>query len=1142
MRSPAGHGGRRLIRRAKRHMRSRSQADSPKNINTLQYSENPASPADSAAVARSAREQKIEGATQLRRELSGDIDDSGEWEVAQELETDEDQPFDATQAPPVVVVVVSKDPGDWFEETLAALGEQDYPNLAVLVLDADSSEPLAPRVAGVLPGAFVRRLEANLGYSANANEGMGMIEGASHLIFCHDDAAPFPDAVRLMVEEAYRSNAGIVAPKVVSWSDSTRILSVGMNADKGGAQADRVVPGELDQEQYDSVRDVFVAPGCFMLVRSDLFRALGGFDSEIWMFGEDLDICWRAQVLGARVIVAPAAKVSHIEITRAGTLKREQVSSYEDVRYLQRRNELRSVLKCYSFWHEVRVVPQLAVASLAEIVVSLIAGKWGRAQTVLRAWAWNLARIGQIGRLRRQIASTRHVDDSEVREMQTKGFSRVNSFFRRLSAHFSGVHQLAMLGVDPSDLGVPVDVAEPVSAFSAEEGGSGASGLEISGLELAPMDPELARHVTALMSEVAVNPLVRTRLESELGDGVDSLGLASGGSGYDLAGSERRFRIGLAAGLQGARASKASYVWLALALAYLVSVRSVLGSRIPFVGQLNYVPSAWHLLGSYISGGRGFPYSAATPQPTATGLLGIAGLLLAGSAAQVLKLVILLTIPAGVVGAFRFAGEFGDKWVRTAAALAYACLPLAAGSFSLGDQKALIAYAATPWLLFRLSVVPKRSIWVTGAIAGAAMAFVPAEAGLIALGVITFVAATPLVGSMRHLPNGSGSKATRPPSALVVDALKVIGIGAVLNFPWLLTFIGHWNGLPTLFGSGSPSSSNGSIFQVVSFNPDGSSPGMHGVWIYAPLIAAGLSVIIARGERFVWAVRLWMLAVACWTLGWLSSNGYLGASPVDLHVLLVPSALAIALLIAVGVESFRKDLSESVFGWRQLLSVVAAISGVLLVFNLVGFMGSGRFGIPSVGWETIFGGKPSERLQAVPSGNVLWVGNPAAIPSGSYPAGNGVSIAIDDSSIPEVSGQYTGAEPSKISAVATVLGKGISGLDPEIGKALSAEGISVVLVPTQLAPGGSAKPFPPPPWVIPALQAQLDLEQIQIDPSLDEFVVQKGTSTGPGAQAIPNRPGKDETVPLYRYAEELVQVAVIGLVGARSWKTRRVRV
>ena len=223
-----------------------------------------------------------------------------------------------TVAPPIVAVIVTCDPGEWFEECLGAFATQDYPELSVLVLDAASAVDPTPRVAAVAPGAFVRRLPTNQGFGATANEVLTMVEGASHLLLCHDDVAPDRDAVHIMVEESFRSNAGIVAPKMVSWADPTRLLHVGMAVDKGGAVVDRVQPGEIDHGQHDAVRDVFLAPGGCTLVRSDLFAELGGFDPEIFAMGEDLDLCWRAQVFGARVIVAPQARVRHLEMLASG--------------------------------------------------------------------------------------------------------------------------------------------------------------------------------------------------------------------------------------------------------------------------------------------------------------------------------------------------------------------------------------------------------------------------------------------------------------------------------------------------------------------------------------------------------------------------------------------------------------------------------------------------------------------------------------------------------------------------------------------------------------------------------------------------------------------------------------------------------
>src|SRR5206468_9283138 len=74
-------------------------------------------------------------------------------------------------------------------------------------------------------------------------------------------------------------------------------------------------PGEIDQEQHDAVRDVFFVSHAVMLVRSDLFRVLGGFDPDTAPGSDDVDLCWRARLAGARVLVAPASRVRHRRAT-----------------------------------------------------------------------------------------------------------------------------------------------------------------------------------------------------------------------------------------------------------------------------------------------------------------------------------------------------------------------------------------------------------------------------------------------------------------------------------------------------------------------------------------------------------------------------------------------------------------------------------------------------------------------------------------------------------------------------------------------------------------------------------------------------------------------------------------------------------
>ncbi len=327
--------------------------------------------------------------------------------------------------PPVVLVMVCHDPGDWFEETLESVSRQEYTDLSVLVIDTASSVDPTERIAAILPSAFVRRLDGDPGFGAAANLAHTMVDGAAFYLFCHDDVALEPGAVRSMVEEAFRSNGGLVTPKILDWDDPDQIHSVGMSADKFGYPMTFVEPGELDQEQHDAVRDVFLAPGGCVLARADLFEELGGFDDGINFLGDALVLSWRSHIAGARVIVAPEAVVRHRQVLS------ERPPGVE-ARELEHRHRLRVMLSNYSWFHLVRVLPQYALLTFGQLLLGVFTGRLGRARSDLRAIGWNLGHLGEIRENRRAVKAIRRVPDSEVRALQARGSAQLAGFFHRV--------------------------------------------------------------------------------------------------------------------------------------------------------------------------------------------------------------------------------------------------------------------------------------------------------------------------------------------------------------------------------------------------------------------------------------------------------------------------------------------------------------------------------------------------------------------------------------------------------------------------------------------------------------------------------------------------------------------------------------
>ena len=334
-------------------------------------------------------------------------------------------------APPVVAVVVVHEPGDWLEETLDALADQDYPNLRFLFLVADGpAEPRVPldtieaAIAARLPNAFVRSLGANPGFSGAANEVSRLVEGENgFFLFCHDDVAPDPSAVRLLVEELYRSNAGVVGPKFVEWDDPGVLRSVGLGLDRFGVIDQPIESGEVDQEQHDGVRDVFVLPTAFVMVRADLFRELGGFDDAIGLYGEDIEFCWRVHHSGARVVVAPSARVRH-----RGRLP-ERRPDLNEIR-LAARHRLRTVATMTGAARLPGRILELIVLTFAELVVGLFTGRFKQAFASLAALFGLIPRVPSIVARRRVVASVRRVPEREVLGLQERGSARLSSFLR----------------------------------------------------------------------------------------------------------------------------------------------------------------------------------------------------------------------------------------------------------------------------------------------------------------------------------------------------------------------------------------------------------------------------------------------------------------------------------------------------------------------------------------------------------------------------------------------------------------------------------------------------------------------------------------------------------------------------------------
>jgi len=333
-------------------------------------------------------------------------------------------------APSIVLAVLAHQPESWFAETLAGIAAQDYPKLQTVFFITSESpvDALTTEIRQVLPSAIIRIIEGNPGYGPVMNQVLRIVEGESGF-FCimHDDVELRSNALSKMVEELFRSNAGVVGPKLVQWDDPTLLQHVGLGADRIGEIDTLIEPHERDQEQHDAVRDVFFLPSACILVRADLFRELDGFAPDIPFFGEDLEFCWRAHLSGARVLVVPAAVARHREKFGERNLELSRPA-------LEARHRVRTVATLSGRLQLPVIMVQLIVTSLVEAVVGVFTGGVRASLGVLRAAVAVVLDAKYIVERRRQVRPYRRIAADEIHDLQVRGNARFARFLRNRRA------------------------------------------------------------------------------------------------------------------------------------------------------------------------------------------------------------------------------------------------------------------------------------------------------------------------------------------------------------------------------------------------------------------------------------------------------------------------------------------------------------------------------------------------------------------------------------------------------------------------------------------------------------------------------------------------------------------------------------
>jgi GT2 family glycosyltransferase len=261
---------------------------------------------------------------------------------------------------------------------LDSLRQQTWPHLEVIVVDNASTDDSVSVLAREYPEVRVLALQNNAGYSGGCNAGMGVARGDILVFLNNDIEADAQWLEELVVALDRHAEAGSAASRIMLYDRRDTLNSAGDLYRRNGLPDSRGV-WQLYGPPYDEERWVFGGCGGAVALRRSTIEAIGPFEERFFMYCEDVDLNWRAQLSGHRCIYAPRAVIyHHLSATGGGKL----------ASYYVGRNTL---------WVIARNYP---TRLLRRHWRGILAAQWAITQEALRAWRGEAARA----RLRGQLA------------------------------------------------------------------------------------------------------------------------------------------------------------------------------------------------------------------------------------------------------------------------------------------------------------------------------------------------------------------------------------------------------------------------------------------------------------------------------------------------------------------------------------------------------------------------------------------------------------------------------------------------------------------------------------------------------------------------------------------------------------------